>query len=1214
VKQKSAVCSINLLILVVLLAPIALLGQGTTLGTIRGTVVDASGAVVPGAKVVITDVGTNLTTTLTTDHQGNYEAAELKYGRYKVDVSSAGFNVAEIVDVDLVGGEVKRVDAKLTPKTSAEAITVTSEAGLIQTENETISNTLNSQQILDLPKDSRDIYDFLYLTPNITFNPDNGFKFIGAQSWGANFTLDGQRATGAGFGEPIGGQPSFESIGELTVLSNNFNAEYAGISNIRVTTKRGGNTYHGSLFYDNRNSALAAWSINDKIAQANFQPTFATPSFFHAHTNFTETGGSFGGPLPIGRKKKTFFMAAYERRWDVAPIRYRSTTVAGASVLAGDFTRISNARKPVVPAGVTLTPAEIAANTLNGAGTQFTTIPTRLLNPFTTAIIKNYFPDTGVGAPINATTGRAEFNATSSGKVTRDLVTTRIDHDFSERDRFYVTYNGSFPDGSQSVVGQPFQSLGTLVRQQTNNTLSLSHTHVFNPRLVNEARGGFNAQNQYVRDPKRASDFLKSIGFQQSDLDAYSSVVGQLALNSFGQVGIQYGPYPVFPGGGRSADRPRDDEAATFGDTISWITSRHSIRGGFDIVHNHATDGFVSGRGNVRGLIVYSGSDTNPLARFLLGLPPDSVRFNSSLRPAMDVTNWEHGYFIQDDFRISKRLTLNLGLRYELLTPFVDKNDLMVNFAPDVTQSNGTKGVFVVPSQRALSQIDPRMLTYGTVTASSLGLGRGLVNTDSNNIAPRLGAAFRLTEKTVIRGGWGMFYPTSAAQGIRDAMESSPFNQGRTKTNCTKPPCAGSPNPAPLSAWPQPFTGGALPLLGGQPTINAIPFGLQAPRIDQYNVTVERELGFKTAFRISYLGTRMHGLIAGYDLNEIPANDIPFGTTTGDGVTACDPVGNGDCSESPADAARRPYPNLGDFMLQYRNIGTGKTNALQMEVNHRYSSGLMFSASYTLLDEVSSGVDANSSLGGTIYNQFRPGNDTGPDGFTSRHRFVAYGTYDLPVGRNRQYFSGMSKLVNGFFGGWQISFNMFAKTGTAYTPFWDCNGCSPITLGNIASGSSDPALEGGFGGGYRATVNGNPYRRTGDALWDSSAFGLPVIGSQVFDNPTNAKRGSLLGPGAWGVNFGFTKSFHVTERIGLNFRAVLDNAFNHPLRPIVGDSSTVADLGSFDVGVNPKTLKLLPLDPGTINPNPDFGRFIFSNSQEGIAAQRLVRLSLRLTF
>ena len=1211
--QRNSFCLITLLI-AILLTPTAVLGQGTTLGTIRGTVVDASGAVVPGATVVITDTATNLTVSLTTDNQGNYEAPELKYGRYKVTVSMQGFNNAEIVDVDLVGGEVKRVDAKLAPKTAAEAVTVTSEAGLIQTENQTIANTLNTQQITDLPRDSRDIYDFLYLTPNITFNPDNGFKFIGAQSWGANFTLDGQRATGAGFGEPIGGQPSLESIGELTVLSNNFTAEYAGISNIRVTTKRGTDAYHGSLFYDNRNSALAAWSINDKIAQANFKPTFATPTFYHPSTNFTETGGSFGGPLPIGKKKRTFFMAAYEHRWDLAPIRYRSTTVAGASILAGDFTKISDSRKPVVPAGVTLTPSEIANNTLNGAGQRFTKIPARLLNPFTTAIVKNYLPVTSPDAPINPTTGRTEYNATSKGLITRDLVTTRIDHDFTEHDRFYVTYNGSFPDGSRSVIGQPFQSLGTLVAQQTNNTLSVSQTHIFNPRLINEARAGFNAQNVYVHDPKRASDFLKSIGFQQADLDAYSAVVGQLALNSFGQVGVTYGPYPTIPGGGRSADRPRDEETITFGDTISWITSRHSIRTGFDIVHNHATDGFVSGRGNVRGLIVYTGSDTNPLVRFLLGLPPDQARFNTSLRPAMDVTNWEHGYFVQDDFHASKRLTLNLGIRYELLTPFIDKNDLMVNFAPNVTQSNGTKGVFVVPSQRTLSQIDPRMITYGTVLASTLGLGRGLVHTDTNNVAARLGAAFRLTEKTSIRGGWGAFFPTTAAQGIRDAMESSPFNQGRTKTNCLRPPCAGSPNPAPLSAWPQPFTGGALPLLGGQPTINAIPFNLQAPRIDQFNVTVERELGFNTAFRISYLGTRMHGLIAGYDLNEIPPNDIPFGTTIGDGVTACDPVGNGDCQESAADAARRPYPNLGDFMLQYRNIGTGRTHAMQMEVNHRYAGGLMFSVSYTLLDEVSGGVDANSSLGGTLYNQFRPGMDTGPDGFTSRHRVVAYGTYDLPIGRHRQYLANLPKLADGILGGWQLSFNMFAKTGTAYTVFWDCNGCGPITLGNIASGSSDPALEGGFGGGYRAVKVGDPYKRTGDAFFDSSAFGLPVIGSQVFDNPTNVRRGSLVGPGAYGVNIGITKNFHITERVVLNLRGVFDNAFNHPLRPIPGDSSTVADLGSFDIAVNPKTLKLLPIDPASINPNPDFGRFLFSNSQEGIAAQRQVRLTLRLTF
>jgi hypothetical protein len=1186
-----------------------LFGQGTTFGTIRGTVTDSTGAVVPNAKVVITDLTTNLTRELATNSQGNYEAPELKFGKYKVTVSLAGFNNAEVVDIDLSGSEARRVDVKLSPKTSAEAVTVTSEAPVIQTENQTIANTLGSQAILELPRDSRDLYDFLYLTPNITYNPDDGFKFIGLQSYGANFSLDGQRATGAGFGQPVGGQPSLEVVGEVSVLSNSFDAEYAGISNIRVSTKRGGAAYHGSLFYDNRNSALAAWSINDKLALANFQPTFASPTFYHPHTNFTETGGSFGGPIPIGKAHKTFFMGAYERRWSAAPIRLRATNLPHETILNGDFSKITDSRKPVIPAAVTLTPDEIATYTLNGAGQRLVRIPPRLLNPITGAIIKNYFPVTSVNAPINASNGRlTEYVDSIKGDTTRDLVTARIDHDFSEKDRFFIAYNGAFPDGTTSLVGNPWKSLGTLVFQRTNNTVSNSYTRVISHSIVNEIRGGINFQNQYTHDPKRAVDFLKTIGFTQADIDAYAAVVGDLAVNSYGQVGINYGPYSVFPGGGRSADRPRDDELVTVGDTLSWIHGKHSIRTGLDLVHNHVTDGFVAGRGNVRGLITYTGTDLNPITRFLMGLPPDRAGFNSSLRPAMDVTNWEHGYFFQDDFKATRRLTLNLGLRYEVLTPFIDKNDLMVNFDPTFANSNGNKGRFIVPSDRALAQIDPRMVKYGVATASQAGLTRGLIHTDTNNFGPRVGGAFRLTEGTTIRGGWGIFYPTSAAQGIRDAMESSPFNQGRTKTN---------PAASPLSAWPRPFTGGALPALGGQPTINAVPFDLQAPRIQEYNVTLEREIGFRTAVRVSYLGTRMKGLIAGYDLNMIPPNDIPFGTTTGDGVTACDPVNSSDCALSPADAARRPYPNLGDFMLQYRNIADGYSHALQVEVNRQYAKGLMFSASYTFLNQVSSGVDSNSSLGGTLYNQFRPGFDTGRDGFTSRHRFIAYGTYDLPVGHNRQYLPNLPKVVDGFFGGWQLSFNMFAKTGTSYTPTWDCNGCGgdpSLTLGNIGSAAADPALEGGFGGGYRATIVGDPYKKTGDALWDRSAFGLPVVGAQVYDNASNAKRGALYGPGAYGVNLGVSKNFHVTERIRLNIRAVFDNLLNHPLRPIPGDSSTVGDLGSFDISVNPKTLKINPIDPSTIIPNTDFGRFLFSSPQEAIAAQRQIRLSARITW
>ena len=232
--------------------------QGTDLGTIRGAVIDSHDAPVPRARVVITDVATNITAETTTDSQGNYEVPALKAGNYKVTVTLAGFNTTEVVDVVLRGSTTMRVDARLTPRTLAEQITVTAEAPLIQSERPTIGGTLSTKALLDLPRDSRDVYQFLYLNPNITFNPDNGFKFLGAQSWGANFSLDGQRATGAGFGQPIGGQPSLETIGELNVQTFNYSAEYPGISNIRVTTKRGESIYHGSAFYDNKNAALAA--------------------------------------------------------------------------------------------------------------------------------------------------------------------------------------------------------------------------------------------------------------------------------------------------------------------------------------------------------------------------------------------------------------------------------------------------------------------------------------------------------------------------------------------------------------------------------------------------------------------------------------------------------------------------------------------------------------------------------------------------------------------------------------------------------------------------------------------------------------------------------------------------------------------------------------------------------------------------------------------
>jgi hypothetical protein len=251
---------------------------------------------------------------------------------------------------------------------------------------------------------------------------------------------------------------------------------------------------------------------------------------------------------------------------------------------------------------------------------------------------------------------------------------------------------------------------------------------------------------------------------------------------------------------------------------------------------------------------------------------------------------------------------------------------------------------------------------------------RGLVNSDRNNFAPRLGVAWRITEKTVLRGGYGLFFPTSAAQGIRDALASAPFNQGLTKSGAV----------VPLGGWPggltapgvTPFSGGRLNSFDNTPTANNIPVDLQQPRIEQYNATLEHEFLGKMGVRVSYLGTRMHGLIGGVDLNLLPPSNTPFGTLNEDG----DPCTPGDdCTVSAADAARRPFPELGSFLASYKNFGSGRSNALQVEVNRRFASGLTFNASYTLLSQKGSGFDTGNSSLRHVYNQFNPNNDFAND-------------------------------------------------------------------------------------------------------------------------------------------------------------------------------------------------------------------------------------------
>jgi len=1233
-KLRNLISLLAVLILSIASGSSSLYAQGTDLGTIRGTVTDSGGALLPNAQVEITDLSTLTTHHATTNQHGEYEVPALPGGRYKATITAAGFRTATVNGILLSGSDAASANAVMHASADT-TVEVTTQAPLIDTQDQALSETIGSKAIVDLPRDSRDIYSFLYINPNITQSDEPGdFKFIGAQSYGASFSVDGQRSNGGIFGQATQTEPSLEAVSDLNVLSDTFSAEYSGVANIRVTTKRGGSEYHGSVFYNNKNSALAAWTLADKDTLANFAPTAFQPVFKKPFFNITDVGASIGGPIP--KLKKTWFFMAYEHNWTVEPTRVASNTVPHPSLWTGNFSLLTDTARPAIGTAV-LTPAEIAADTVttidpvSGAATvRFNQIPTRLLNPDTQKLISLYYPKIGLSAPINPSNGRIpSYSSSIPGRSGQDMGTMRIDHDFNDSNRVYGVYHASGQSIAVNPVVSVYTGLGLSQTDRLNNSVSLSYTHIFSQHIVNEVRGGFNKQHLFTHSNTTLQGFLSSIGFSAADITSYGAVVGPQELSTYGHMAVSFGSgFLAFSNGGRNTDRPLDQNLATFGDTLNWTLGRHNLKIGGDAVRNAAVDGFALNRGSPRGAITYSGTGPVAFSSFLQGLAPTSATIVNQPRPAMQVHNWEMGYFVQDDFRVTPRLTLNLGMRYELFTPFIDANDLLANFDPNYhNSSTGQDGRFVIPSTKTLKYLDPNIINFGYVLAdqSGLGVGRGLVRTDKTNFGPRVGLAFRLTDKNVIRGGYGLYYPTSAAQGIRDPIATNPFNNARTLKNT-----GGFPTPGETSGT-SPVSGGTLKAFGNTPSANYVPVDLKNPRLQQWNATFEQQIPWQSSLRVSYIGSKQSGQIVGQDLDMIAPNDSPFGTSTdltgsgiGDGVTPCDPINNGDCEYSVADNARIKFPALGDYVTGFGNNGHSFTTSFQAQAQ-RQANGFIFSLAYTFLDQKSSGLDVgNTSLGGNAYNPFQPDSDYSQDGYTSRHRVVAYGVFDLPFGHGKHYLSSSSRLVDALVGGWQASTNGFWKSGTGFTPFWTCDDCDPVLPGNVASGAIDAV--GDFDGpSFRPVLTGSYKNAPSGFQWDANAFGLPSIGSNLFSQAGVVKRNALIGPATYGANLGLHKSFRFNERMSVQLGADIDNVFNHPmLSPDASDGGgggTFAQLGDFNVAVDQTTPpaggqqpRLLPITPDLVNINPDFGRLYRSYSQEGIDSRRSIRLRGRFTF
>jgi Carboxypeptidase regulatory-like domain len=1119
-----------LLSAVVLAGPV--LAQ-SVLGTIRGTIVDPQGLPLPGVSVIVTDESTTVSRTVQTDGSGDFEVLNLRPGTYRVEADLQGFKKYERTGVVLRAASVARVDGKLEVGDKQETVIVTADAiNNITLESQAISRGLDEQQLRDLPRSSRDIQSFLLLNPNVLGGFDD-IQFLGSRTYGVSYIQDGQASTNAIFGTVGNSAPGLDAISEMQVLSNSYSAEYGGLAGVIVTTKRGGNSYRGSAFYDYNSNGLNALTYGQKLTgQERGDPL--------AETSQHRWGASFGGPLKSG---KTFFYANYEGLHDKQITGGGRANVPTEAMRQGDFSGASFTVK----------------DPLTGEPFPGNIIPANRIDPAAINIMNFYYPLPNQGT---LATGFGVFQQYVPQARNRERADLRIDHEASPNDSIFLrgSYQKRDPRNFTYEAGNALTNLPILQDKLTAYSAIAGWTRIISSNLVNEFRAGYNYDAPIRQSNFTAVDVARQLGVEtppsiKPDVPGYPSYQFQGGAGSTRPINIA--------DAGRNTNRVQKQNSFSISDNLSWVTGAHSLRTGFLFTRNYARDGF--GRGlNHRGQYQFNGSKTgNPFTDFLLG-QPFRVNEHVSTRGDLEGHSNDWAAFVQDDWKVSKNLTVFLGARYEIAGAFKEKDGLVADFQA----KDG--GYHIIANESVRANLPPGLRDPSSIyssrvkTAAELGLPETILKTDKNNISPRVGFAYRLNDnKTVFRGGFGIFHPTAAVQGFRDQMAANQFRYTIRRVGGTLDhgfsQGVGEPSNddfGVVGIWPD----------------------IQQPDIYQYNLTLERELPGNLGLRLSYIGSTMRKLLVTREYNSLPPSTETI------------------CNGCPEDNIRRPFPLYSYYMTMTENTGKGQFHAGQIELQRRFKNGLGINVAYTLAHSSSNAPDSGNSTIGVI--QYAPYNleaDRGPDPNVVKHRIVMNGTWDVPVGKGRKVGSNMPAWADALFGGWTVSAIFQARSGNNLTPFFTLGYSSftPYNLGFL------PDTTGVFvGDTWRPDQVGDP--KTGgtrDRWFDPSAYAQPAPG--VF--PGSTKRNSFKGPGTWVANFAFYKNIVATNKFKLQFTATLDNAFNHPQFFVAPDSGFI-NLTDYLINGDPNNGSM-----GVLGSDAE-------GNVEGFATGRVLRFGIRMTF
>jgi Carboxypeptidase regulatory-like domain len=1141
-------------IALLLLLPAVTAGAQEFRGSLTGRVTDSTGAALVGAAVSVKNVETNIVNSTTTNNDGVYNFPLLQPGKYQLSVTQQGFKAAQRENIELRVADKLTLDVKLDVGAATESVQIVGSTPALETGSVSTGTVISSQQISELPLTEGTAYQLATLAPGIFYmgNPlftgptSNGnlsaFRSNGAT--GRNqITLDG--TPNFAFDGAVGFSPPSDAVQEFKVQTNVFDAQqgYSAGGTVNVAVKSGTNSLHGSLWYFNRDRSRTANNFFSNLAGQE-----------RPERTYHRFGGVVSGPVYIPKlyngRDRTFFLFSHERlRESVAEPQFFH--VPTEKMRRGDFSDLL-----ALPTPTLIYDPATAPRTGTGNFNTRTPFPGNIipedrlkLNPIALEYMK-YFPlPNARGNPD----GTNNYFSNMIRRQNYRAFLTRIDHKISERQTVFGKYFRSFNpedryDWAGVVNGFPVTK-GFEFR--TNDGGNIDYTVTLSPTLVLDLRAGANRFSQERRpgaefDPALLGFTGQALAvmrgyqyFPRFDIRTYDALRPVRSILGSNRADYDEG-------------RLRPFQMGSFQPTVTQIFGNHATKYGYDfrvIRENSTRDGYKGGRFFFDGSFTTQASNPTTaqrnaygrdVAAFLLGLP--SVSSQSLIENSINysVQSLYHGFFFHDDWRVTSKLTLNLGLRYELEKGLTERYNRIVR-GIDVTTSSpveaAAKAAYTAaynlnPSNFPLPPDQFRVLGGLTFAGDD---NRNIWDADKSNWQPRIGAAYKLTEKTVLRGGFGIFMApfqveTPFQPGFSGSTPFVPTNDnGRTFI-------ATLSNPFPNGLVASP--GASLGLLTnvglalGSSDAPIVPLNRRNAKFARLILGFQRELPGQFVVEVNYVTARGYDLAVARNLNFVPRQflgDTPAtdaaadaflrGTITNPFRNLLPNTGSPLNTDSNLSRARSlmAFPQFPSVWVQQYN-GTNRYNSLQFQAQKRFSQSFFFTGTYTwtrLRERVNYLNPSDTVLENRISPDERP------------HRYTLSGVYQLPVGRGRKFGSDMSRALDAFIGGWQLN-------GT-----YEWQAGEPFLFG-------DPLYFAGDVTQLKSRVGQKDEQGRTFGI-DISAFDPELVRLTDFGYryvPTtldNLRNQSFLN-----VNLSISKNFNVTEGKRLQFRAEWLNAFNSP--------------------------------------------------------------------